>query len=259
MATICREHKLLFIMVPGTGCSSIGKVLTDKFGGEFIPKKSLYENNQKTLPYKHNTIRQLVKCGYLSRVELSIYLKFATVRNPFDLLTTEYQRLIGGWAERLIKVEESKLKQNISEDQRIYTEKLTKYKRKEIKRIKTMSFEEWLEEYFQSGVYKKKSGWDGLKYQIKNKVKSFVISNYYPNTYPLIGGVDNVIRYEFLEEDFNMILKKSGIIRPNEWVAVPKTNPTKGKDNYRDYYTPTARKLVEKNLEQELKVFGYSF
>ena len=169
MATICRKHKLLFIMVPGTGCSSIGRVLRKKFGGEFIPKVPLCQNGRLVLDHKHNSIRELVKYGYLSRVELSIYLKFGTVRNPFDSLVTEYKRFTGEWAENLfLKLQASQLNQNISEDEKIHAQISMEALRRKVEQTKSKSFEEWLEDYFLKGVRKRSPS---LSDKMKNKVK----------------------------------------------------------------------------------------
>ncbi len=75
----------------------------------------------------------------------------------------------------------------------------------------------------------------------------------------MIGGVDEVIRYEHLETDFNNILKKAGIISYYDNIYIPQTNPTLGKKNYQEYYTIKARKIVEEYYERELIAFGYTF
>ena len=38
MAIICRDHRLLFVMVPGTGCSVVGKALQEELDGTFFPE-----------------------------------------------------------------------------------------------------------------------------------------------------------------------------------------------------------------------------
>ena len=255
MALICRERKLLFIMVPGTGCSSIGKFLKEQFGGEFIPQERLCKDGKRMVDPKHNSIRELVKYGYLSRVELQLYLKFATIRNPFDRLATTYQRLIGGWTDNWLKREEAKLDYNISKDEKIYIQQLTKTKRQTIEWAKRIGFEKWLE--YQLGLHKKNKF--DVATRIKEKVKSLIIPYYFPRVYPLISGVDEVIRYEHLEEDFNTLIKNAGIIGRHDWVSIPNTNPTPGKKTYQEYFTPEARALVEKYWGKELAVFGYSF
>ena len=84
MAIICPEYKLLFIMVPGTGCSAIGSVLRDQFGGQYLPSDNIFQENEKLLGRKHNSISQLLEHGIISHAEVKAYVKFGTIRNPFD-------------------------------------------------------------------------------------------------------------------------------------------------------------------------------
>ncbi len=74
--------------------------------------------------------------------------------------------------------------------------------------------------------------------------------------YPLIDGVDRVIRYEYLEEDFNQILSQVGV---DEYIPIPHTNKTPGKKSYQAQYSPEARSIVERELAKELATFGYTF
>lgn len=253
MAIICGKHKLLFVMVPGTGCSSIGKVLQEKFGGELIPPKRFCKDGKVLVDNKHSSIRKLVKYGYISRIELSLYLKFATIRNPFDILVTRYQRLVGGWTDNWLKQEEAKL--NISDEERMYIQRLLKKKRKEIEWAQEIGFEKWLEYKLKSPERKN----IGVVTKTKTKVKSFLVPYYFPKLYPIIGGVNEVIRYERLETDFNNILKKAGIICHYDNITIPRTNLTAGKKRYQDYYTIKARKIVEEYYGRELAAFGYNF
>ncbi len=255
MALISRKHKLLFVMVPGTGCSSTGKVLKEKFGGELIPQERLCRDGKRLVDHKHSDIKQLVKYGYISAIELPLYLKFATIRNPFDTLVTNYQRLVGGWTDDWLEKEEAKLDQSISNQEKIYIQRLLKKQRKEIERAKEIGFEKWLE--YKLKPSKRKN--IDIVTKIKTKVKSFLIPYYFPKVYPMICGVDEVIRYEHLETDFNNILKKAGIISCYDRVSIPQTNPTLGKKSYQEYYTIRARKIVEKYYRRELAAFGYTF
>ena len=260
MATICYNHKLLFIMVPGTGCSSVGKVLREKFGGDYIPKEDIYENNSRILGKKHNKISDLVKFNLMNRLELAIYLKFGTVRNPFDSFATEYQRTISDqWIDKQIRGQGKMLAPNSKKQGLLFLQKLeTRLKRRK-EQVQNIGFEAWLEGRI--GLHSRKS------YLLKS-LKSFFI--YYPNYVPLINsipsiyspllhGVDKVIRFEYLETDFNLLLKEAGIIKRNEWVSIPKTNPTPNKKAYQEYYTKRSRALVEKHFARELATFDYKF
>ncbi|MDJ0597429.1 MAG: sulfotransferase family 2 domain-containing protein [Crocosphaera sp.] len=260
MATICRDHKLLFIMVPGTGCSAIGKVLQEQFRGEWIPKEDIYENNSLKLSKKHNSIRDLVKFNLISRRELPLYLKFGTVRNPFDAFTTAYQRAISDeWINQQITVRTQLLAEENKEAGKIFLTQLEKKLRNKQQKTIKMGFEGWIENYIY--LYKKKENANALK-KFKNSLKEnfAYCTDYIPPIYSsLLRGIDKVIRFEYLEADFNKLLKEVGIINYNEWISIPINNPTKGKKAYQEYYTKRTRSLVEKHLVKELAIFDYKF
>ncbi|ACB51684.1 unknown [Crocosphaera subtropica ATCC 51142] len=260
MATICRTHKLLFMMVPGTACSAIGKVLQEQFGGEWIPKEDIYENNSLKLSKKHNSISNLVKFNLISRIELPLYLKFGTVRNPFDAFTTEYQRAISDeWINQQIIVRTQLLADENKETGIIFLRQLEKQLRNQQQKTINLGFENWLDNYIYK--YKKKENANFLKsFKTSLKKKFFYSSDYLPPIYSsLLYGVDKIIRFEYLESDFNKLLKEAGIINYSEWVSIPLNNPTKGKKPYQEYYTKRARNLVEKHFAKELSIFDYQF
>lgn len=99
MAIICRELRLLFIMVPGTGCSVFGNTLLSDFGGEWLPEQDLVIDGMGVHPRKHNSVQQLVRDGLLSPEDRDSYLVAANIRNPFDRLVTYYQRIAGNWSQ----------------------------------------------------------------------------------------------------------------------------------------------------------------
>ena len=69
--------------------------------------------------------------------------------------------------------------------------------------------------------------------------------------------VDCVGRYENLAQDFYEVVGKIGV----PLMILPKRNITKDKvhDNYREYYSPTSRHLVERKYKKDLEFFGYEF
>ncbi|NJN73112.1 MAG: sulfotransferase family protein [Limnothrix sp. RL_2_0] len=255
MAIIVPNHKLLFIMVPATGCSSIGEILQEKFGGEYIPKKNLYKDKKVLLPSKHNTIAGLRKYNCLSSNELSNLLKFGTVRNPFDIFATQYQRFIGEWSDISLGLQERKLGKALSKEEEEAIKFSLENRRKTIAKTKEKSFDEWLEDSL-SAIYDKRNN---LMYKSKSQLKALITSHYYPDACPMVSGVDEIIRYESLEKDFNAILRKVGSINSNEYIEVPNNNPTQGKKKYCEYYSAYSRNLVEKYLGKDLEALGYNF
>lgn len=86
MAILCEDLGLLYIQVPATGCSIVGKVLRKQFGGVDIGRK-------------HDDVPRLLAQGHLSESALKRFCIVANVRNPFDRLVTYYQRLNGAWID----------------------------------------------------------------------------------------------------------------------------------------------------------------
>jgi hypothetical protein len=233
MAIICRDLKLLYIMVGGTGCSSVGSVLMERFGRTLLPACPLAGIDQK-----HNSIKQLVEHNLVSPKELKSYFKVANARNPFDRVASQYARLHGTSWEEFLKNPNSWVYKNKN-----YPDIL----RKEIEYAREVNFEKWV--FKKYGFRSRVKAW--LKYYLKSQ-------GFPPGQHHTLftDGVNRYIRFEYIEEDFNAILQKVGVL---DWVSVPNRNPTSGKKTYQDYYTYKSRKLIEKVFSQELTKFGYTF
>ncbi len=248
MAIICRKYKLLFIMVGGTGSTSLGNLLRNKFEGEWLPEENIFLDNKKLLDRKHNTIRELLKFNCISKQELKSYLKFATVRNPFDRYATEYERLVGTWMESM--VEKKRIAKSDNKVPEAYLQKYSRKKKAEIKQARNIGFEKWLLQKLTKRSFKTK---------VMDWLKSRVDKLYMPLAYPMISCVDEIIRYEHLEKDFNSLLLQANIITADEWISIPHGNKTPDKKPYQEYYTLKARELMETVFAKELAFFGYSF
>ena len=256
MAIICRDYKLLFIQVPATGCSSVSKVLIEKLGGEKLPKKDIMlAGKYKLVGEKHNTLQQLVDFNLISSKELKSYLTFGTVRNPFDRFATAYQRYIGSWWEQMIQSNDPNCPAN--RVGKAHRQRYVRTVQEQIKLAREEGFEKWLSrkillpQRFDKRIKYGLKSWFRKQPLLltKNSVKMNI-------AYPLIDGVDDVVRFEHLESDFNKILSQVGI---NQYIPIPHTNKTPGKQSYREQYSPEARALVEEELAKELATYGYSF
>lgn len=256
MAIICRDYKLLFIQVPATGCSSISKVLIEKLGGEKLPGKDIMLGEKyKLVGEKHNTLKQLIEFDLISEQELKSYLTFGTVRNPFDRFASAYQRYVSPWWERMIESEDPNCPANRVGT--LHRQRYVKNVQRQIQLARDEGFEAWLsrkvlvpqrlDQRFKLGFRR----W--LRKQPIFQTKSFVKMNI---AYPFINGVDRIIHYERLEQDFNQILSQVGV---NEYISIPHTNKTPGKKAYQTQYSPEARAFIEEELGQELATFKYTF
>ena len=256
MAIICRDYKLLFIQVPATGCSSISEVLLEKLGGEKLPGSDLMlANKYKLVGEKHNTLKQLVGFNLISQQELKSYITFGTVRNPFDRFASAYQRYLSSWWERMIQSDDPNCPANRSGA--VYRERYVKSVQQQIQLARDEGFEGWLTRKIVVPQSLDRRIKHGFKRWFKKQPLLLTKSSLKRNiAYPYIEGVDRVIRYEFLERDFNDVLRQAGV---EEYIPVPHTNKTPGKKTYQTQYSPEARAIVERELGQELAMFGYSF
>jgi hypothetical protein len=72
-----------------------------------------------------------------------------------------------------------------------------------------------------------------------------------------LDGVDAVIRFENLQEEFNQLLRRRGIERE---LTIPRANTTpQRRANYQEYYSPRSRKLVAHAFAADLRRFAYQF
>lgn len=250
MAMICRDHGLLFVMVPGTACSMLGDVLEARFGGEWMPGSHVFRDGRMVVDRKHSGLADLVRHGVLSRADLDGLLKFGTVRNPFDRFVTAYERARGSWFEDRMKDSDSYL----HDGPPAHVEAMLRDTERRIERARSMGFEEWL----LRGVdlYPTCSPL-ALARRLRRRIGG---PSRRSRIFPLIDGLDVIMRYETLEQDFNAVLRRAGI---DEHVSLKRaagsTDLTAGKRPYREYYSPALRATIERSFDKELAAFGYSF
>lgn len=250
MAILCPQQKLLFIMVPGTGCSVIGSELQRHLGGVWVPEKDLVENGRIVLRRKHNTVDQMLRAGVLSEQDLQDLLIFATARNPYDRFVTYYQRLVGGWADNYLDWLERSIdreKENLTE--REYNVKLRHYarlrerKERRARLIKRVGFNTWLKASLLRWRFAdlRKSGSDVVRVE---------------QAFPMLNRVNIAIRYERLEDGLNEVLQLAGV---SQRIDLPHKNATPGKRSYKEYYSASTRLVMQAVLGRELEAFGYGY
>jgi len=228
MPILCRDLNLLFVMVPGTGCSGVACLLCDQFGGE-------------RLPNKHASLDQIIAEGALTRTEVDQLQVFATVRNPFDRFVTEYTRIAGTWFDEHF-ANDSPRSHWIHDKGPRYE----KWKRRQQQKARERGFDSWL-----IGTVR--------RYEIRQFVRNPLQYRRRLDllAYPMVEGVDRLMLYERLESELKAVLRDAGA---EAEFSLPRRNVTPGKkSDYRDYYSPRSRAFVEKKFGAVLNRFGHSF
>jgi hypothetical protein len=236
-------------MVPGTGCSVVGKALQKKLGGSFLPDEPICRNGNR-LERKHNTIPQLLKHGLLTKEEYEEYCVFASVRNPFDRWVTYYQRFEGDWVDyyegfsrRQIERDRDKFNMSGEEVERRLESHKSRFKklRRRQRVIRALGFNAWMMGTFLRWALDKSKG---------------KVGNITRHAFPMLDGVDIAIRQEQLSEGLNRVLEIANI---DCQVKLPKKNTTSGKQPYQKYYAWPTRQIGMFLIGNEMKRIGYNF
>src|SRR3990172_6420393 len=181
MAIICRPWNLLFLMVPRTACTAVANVLISDLGGEYLPSEHILKSDGMIrINKKHCTLRELLWAGLLRPADVSALVKLTTVRNPFDSLVSLY-------------VKKRYKYQTLLEDANAWVHRVAGYVA-DMQYCREHTFEEWIFVNYNKGPLSR-------IYWLKRR--SF--SEKYT------AGVDYVMRYEYLQEDFNKALSLAGI------------------------------------------------
>lgn len=227
MAILCPNYRLLFIQAPRTGCTAVEQLLINRFGGELVPADHLYDAEGRIrMSRKHCSIRQLLDEGLIPVDYQHRFTTVTTVRNPFDSLVSLYVKKRDKYQE-LLKDSGSWIHQV-----RGYVE--------DMEFCRTHTFEEWLVEHYAVGTFDR----------LRGKGRRALYGRY-------TQGVAIIMRFERLQPDFERVMLGLGVA---DDVTIPNVNVTsQRKRSYQDYYTTTARQLVEYVFKPELEEHGYTF
>jgi Sulfotransferase family len=227
MAIISRPYGLLFIMAPRTGCTAIGNLLCDRLHGEYLPKSDVLDSRGfAVLRHKHNTLRELFEHGLLTPQEKARLFTFTCVRNPFDSLVSLYIKLSTTYRDLL-------------QDKDAFIHRIPGYI-DEMNWCRTHSFDEWLER----------------RYAPRPVARFFKLRRRKSMFARYTDGADYVMRFERLQEGFDAVLRQVHL----ESVEIPFFNATPDRvSDYRTYYSPRSRCLIEHVFSDDLKRYGYRF
>jgi hypothetical protein len=216
-------------MTPRTGCTAIGEVLCEHLEGKYLPSKDIIDSNGFYLVQrKHSRIQELLEYKLLSAEEFSSLYKFAGIRNPFDSLVSLYAKKKYKYAPLLS-----------DPTSWVYRFPKPRY-------VEDMKF--CINNSFNAWIYKR----------FRRQVILLLLRKGRMNLYEAFTrGVDDIIRFENLQNDFQRVLNKAGV---KKHLTIPKINITANRSkNYRQYYSKLSRKMVQFIYKNELEKYEYRF
>lgn len=221
MAILCRDIGLLFLQAPHTGSTSLGTLLREELGGEKLLEERVRDDRGRiVLRQKHQTLPQLLKAGLITQERREGLLVVVGVRNPFDLVLTEYAR--------------SRETGAISAPQRVL---------RSLGRSSNFSSADF--ERFVSRRYQ-----PGRLYRFVGR-RPFVPVDW-------TEGVDHIVRFEDMQAGLDAALAKVGVTEPHRLPHRNPTESRRDRD-YRSMYTPRSREIVSHAYSRELERHGYAF
>ncbi|HET7619415.1 MAG TPA: sulfotransferase family 2 domain-containing protein [Vicinamibacterales bacterium] len=226
MAIVSRPHNLLFLMAPRTGCTAVGRVLTTSLSGEFIPPEDLLDDQGFfVVQRKHSTLAQLLAHGVLTNDERRSLFAFTAIRNPFDSLLSLYTK------------KSTKYQPHVNRPDS-WVHKAKGYV-EDMEYCRTHDFNQWIAARFEPGRLDR----------LRRRGRRGLYADW-------VEGVDFVMRFERLQEDFNEVLRRAGV---DASLQIPTINVTSRERDYRPYYSRASRRTVEYAFADELARFNYRF
>lgn len=222
MATLCRDWRLLFIHGRRTGSTAVRDALDEHLGGVEIPPERSIDEEGRVAVARHSNLPALLEHGVISADERRDLLTFTTVRNPFDDQVSLYLK------NRQIA------EGSLDRPEQIVTEH----------RVEHL-------EYAASHPFHEYAIWRYTRPGLLGRFRAARTAGF-----DHTGGVDLVLRFERLQEDFDALLERIGY---RGSIKLPRTNVTVGRRSYRDYYTPRARKVIERAWASEIERYDYAF
>jgi hypothetical protein len=223
MAVVSHEHGFLFVMAPRTGSTALGTLLCEQLGGSWVPPEDILDDEGMILVQrKHSTVAHLVDNGIVPRERARELFKFTAVRNPFD-------SLVSLWVKKRTSY------QSLLDEEDSFVNRLPGFAQ-DMEFVLTHTFTEWIAREYRL---------------LDDRRPRHLYSTY-------VNSVDHIMRFEHLQRDFDEVVTEHlGLDRTFE---VPLHNVTRGRGrDYRDYYTLTSRRTVERVFAADLERFGYRF
>lgn len=218
------SQNLTFVHIPRAAGTSVGTWLIDHAD----------KTGETHVWFDHPTISDIQK-------QFDIQFSFAIVRNPWERVLSSY--LFFSNIKQLVKQSEGVVNTNNTFLTHLDQETIDIYK----------LFLESNSGYFKESVSFEKFIDDAPFLTIPSGLFTKEVPMPVSQKYWIESGVDVIMKQETLETDFKIIQEMFGTNDP-----LPHLNITIH-SNYREYYNDKYRKLVEKEYQEEIDLFKYSF
>jgi hypothetical protein len=222
MAILCRDIGLLLLQAPHTGSTSLGTLLRTELGGEMLVEEQVRDaSGNIILRQKHQTLAELIDAGLITPEQRNGLLVVVGVRNPYDLVLTEYAR-------------------NREAGTISVTQRLLRGMPGGSDDFSRSDFERFVKRRYDPGALYRLAGRSG------NVPVDWTV------------GADHIIRFEQMQQGLDEALRNVGVSEPH---PLPHRNPTASRRDrdYRSVYTEPARRVVAAAYARELEQHGYAF
>lgn len=244
MAVLSREHALLFVCSPRTASTAIANgVVIDRLGGVWVPADRVVTESGEVVRPKHSTRIQLLSHGVLTDEDLVGITSVCAVRNPFDSLVTHYENCRTRYAGMIERNEDHRAATGVHDMSWVHDPGSTMLA--DVASALVRDFPDWVDHRY-------------LPRSRRGRLR-VAMSPSLPRPRHMYGqyldGIDEVLRYEFLQEDLDRVLGALGI----DPIEIPRRNVTGSKRDYREYYDDRTRAIVGQAYSLDLERFGYVF
>lgn len=243
MSIISKKNNYIFFANPRTGSTMINSLLTKKYDGIIFPK-----TKNKKIEIKHITHKDLIEKHYISKSNLKKYYKITNIRNPYDKAISSWLGL-REWAQdtphwlKGKQIKTSKLA--------LYSKNFDEYLKLNLFYFLPFSTNKFIIKFIPEFVF-----------IILIKIAyQFKLTPGHKEEKKYLLNMDYIIRFEKIEEDFTLILKKLNLIKKNnKRIKLPVINKTKIKNkHYSLYYSSFSKKFIGIAYKNIIEKYKYKY
>lgn len=210
---------MLFVLNPRTASTAISAHLGKHLACRWLPQEDILQDNGNILLQRKHSTVKELLDHGL--------LSQAHIQSikKFTVVRNPFDSIVSFWVKKRFAYAD------LAKDKNFFGYKLPGFM-EDMQYVQDHSFSEWLLEKF-----------------TKNLPEGGSINKRY------MHHCDQILRYENLWDDLDSLLKSCGVELPE----VPLMNETKHKKPYREYYTPEARRAVERHFSFDIDVLKYQY